>query len=238
MAYIYSPYTYEEVILSADYYSPTVGNNYYQPTVGNNYYSPVWSDTSEIIFSDAIHSPTSDIILTPNNYYNTKKPSIVTMTSPSYLSPDQPITTSVRFDYSQPLVGIYQDLNTDPYAIAQIVNYFHKLTLDKWLFGELIDIINYFKIDGKGNVDIITSMKSYESKAYKKYSVSDMEKIVDFIEKYFLSKRVIKKVLAKYVAESGTEWVKLPRNKYFIRQLVSNKIMKLIKQAFVEKAKN
>lgn len=234
-------------------YSPTYSPLTYD--VNDVYYTPVWSDTSDIIevvdtYYSPVYSPTKKMVsdtyygttysptnLVSDTYYGIKTPNVLSVTSPTILSPDQPITTSWNFNYSKPLYGVYQDLNTDPYTINQIVNYFHKLALDKWLFGELIDIINYFKIDSKGNVDLINSMKDYEAKAYKKYSVRDMEKIVDFIESYFLSKRIVKKVLSKYVAESGTQWVKLPKNRYFIRQLVSNKIMKLIKKSFAEKGR-
>ena len=184
------------------------------------------------------YSPSLSTSSVTSTYYSPTSDVIYSVTSPTYIDPTKPVITSIDYTYSTPLVGVYQDLNVDPYTIKQIVKYFHNLALDKWLFEDLVDIINYFKIDNNGRVDLINSMKDYDPARFQKYSTKDMEKIVDFIEKYFLSERVMKRILSRYVMETGTQWVKLPKSKYFIRQLISQKMMKLIKQAFLEKNKN
>jgi hypothetical protein len=47
----------------------------------------------------------------------------------------------------------------------------------------------------------------------------------------------MRKILHKYVRETGQQWVKLPKHTYFIRQMVGDKLRKLIRVAIDEKKK-
>src|SRR5438309_10192629 len=78
------------------------------------------------------------------------------------------------------------DLDKDPRVQKQMTNFFRYKTLDKWLYDDMLDILNYFKVDDKG-VRIIRSLDEYREDAVSKDSMSDIEKKVDYIEKYFLT---------------------------------------------------
>lgn len=172
---------------------------------------------------------TSDVYLSPT--------SVLSVFSPTILTPDRPIISTINLTYTEPLYGLYQDLSSDPDIQNKITKYLHKLALDKWLTSDLIDILNYFKVSDNGNVDLINNMNDYKPDNYKKYNSRQIEQIIDFIERYFLSENIMKRILKRYVDETDTKWTKLSKNTYFIRQAVSNKIMKLIRQAFDEKRK-
>jgi hypothetical protein len=206
-----------------------------------------YSTESSPLFSDSliINSNSSPIITeayyTPNNIntgltkqgdfiYSPVGPSQI-ITQQLYVDPFKPITSTIDYSYTKPLFGIYQDLNNDSYTVDRVTKYFHNLTLDKWLFNELSDILNYFVIDAKGYVDLVPSMSEYKSDNVNKFSKRDMERIVDFIEKFFLTLSVTRRTLDKFVKESNVRWVDLPHSKFFVRQVIGEKIMKLIRSA-------
>lgn len=168
-------------------------------------------------------------------------PNSVITTNTLYTNPFNPIVSTVNYTYNKPSFGLFQDiatfnipfqgLNADPLSINKITEYFYKLTLDKWLYEDLSDILNYFTIDSAGNPDLIKSFNDYKSDNSKNFTKKDKKKIIEFIETYFLTLSVTRRTLDKYVKESGSSWVSLPHTKFYIRQLIGEKIMKLIRSA-------
>src|SRR3990172_8348480 len=71
-----------------------------------------------------------------------------------------PYKTSLNLTYSRPIIGVYENLNADPNIHKRLVKYYYLKTIEKWLYEDLIDVLNYVAIkDGKA--DIIKSMKEY-----------------------------------------------------------------------------
>lgn len=226
---------------------PTNSNNYYNNSAYSDIiisplssptYSPVYSYNTP---SDFIYSPTSSPTFNfntglnkDNDYIYSPGPNAVVSTSSLFLNPYSPVATTVNYTYNKPNFSLFQGLNSDSYTIEKITKYFHDLALDNWLFEDLSDILNYFVISN-GEVDLIKSFNDYKADNSKNYSKSDKKKIIEFIEKYFLTLSVTQRALQKYVKESGAQWVHLPHSKYFVRQLIGEKIMKLIRTALSKK---
>jgi hypothetical protein len=236
MSYVFTPIS--EVVYSpisplyvtSDYspvYNPVVPNYQYNSLVSGapvyNYSSLVNTPINTSVFTPVYDSVVNTTVLTPT-LVNT---SLDNLYGPSYV-------TSVNLNYSKPLVSIYQDLNTDPRIHKRMIKYFQMKTLDKWLMNDLVDILNYFKINSNGAVDIINNINEY--KPNNSDSAANAEKKIDFIHKYFLTASVIDRLLDRYVKDYNIQWVHLPRNEYQIKKLIASKLMKLIKAAISSKS--
>lgn len=174
------------------------------------------------------------IILSPTSEISLVSPLLVTTITSTEQIPHTILPTSININYTKPTISIYKNLNADPRVHQRLVKYFYYKALDKWLYEDLIDILNYLKIRN-GKVDIINSMKEYDPLAVDKESDDDIRKKIDFIEKFFLSKRLMARIIHEYVKHTGTNWVDLPKNEYFIRQIVGNKLTRRIKRAIAER---
>lgn len=171
--------------------------------------------------SDLYVSPLSPLILTPDD--------------DTVLISRKPYVATLNLGYTRPLLGIHTDINGDPRVQRKIVKFFQMKTLDKWLFEELMDILNYFKIDNKGYVDVLGGFNEYKPSVVQQEIMQQLEKKVDFIEKYFLTSSVVHRILDRYTKENGVEWVHLPRHQHAIKQLIGDKLMSLIKTAISSK---
>jgi len=192
--------------------------------------------------NDLVISPISDYVVTPLdeivlNDYIVSDRMMSPVTPLEVITDTPPYVTSLNLTYSKPLLGVYENLNASPSVQKKIIRYFQSKTLDKWLLGDLIDTLNYFKINN-GKVDVIDSLDDYKPGIVHKESIEQLEKKIDFIENYFLTFSVMDRLLRMYVRESGIQWVKLPRqNEFFVKQLVEDKLKKLIMIAIAEKRK-
>ena len=182
-------------------------------------YSPLGTTYSPL---GTTYSPTYS-----SNLLNT--PSVIAFDAIDTLS--SPIIPSLTYGYNQPItVSYYSNLNADPRVHARITKNLYYQLLDKWLYGDLVDVLNYFRVkDGK--VVLISSMKDYNSSAVEKDTIDSLEKKIDYIQKHFFTIKDMKKLLNHYVSESGTNWYDLIKNPYFIKKEAKDVIMRSIKQA-------
>lgn len=134
--------------------------------------------------------------------------------------------TSINLNYSKPLIATYNDLNSDYDTHQTIIKYVRTKMLDKWLYHDFKDIFGYLKVhDGK-----VSLASSVDKKAYKKDSDKDLELKVDYIGNNFLTKKVVEKLMYKYIKESGSEWVKVPHAEYYVKQMLYHKLKKMLKE--------
>lgn len=227
-----------------------VGPAYYDPQydksidsvigVGPAYYDPLY-DTSVATGIDLLIKPYKSYakpIILSDDYYDTNS-DILVSTTDNYgttLSYKKrlPLITTWHPEYITPLLSTYPDFEANSIFRKKVTKYFLNLTFDKWLYGEMSDLLNYFKIDNNGYVTLIKDFSEYNPKASAKSSIQDMEKKVNFIEKYILNYDTMYRLLSRYVSESNVSWVNLPNNKYFVRKIIESKLEKLIKRAITE----
>lgn len=177
------------------------------------------------------------LLITPTDSISSFSPLLVTSTEEDRIpySP-YPYITSVNLDYTKPSVGVFENLNADPRIRKRIVKFFYYKILDNWLMDDLVDILNFFTIkDGK--VDLIDNISQYEPLGSYNESEEIKEKKIDFIEDFFLTKSFVSRVLDEYVNNTKTNWYELPKNSYFIKDIIAKKLTNRIKRALSEKAK-
>src|SRR3990172_7372417 len=156
------------------------------------------------VSSEIIYSPTSTgNIFTPASPFlpvDVISPFIpispLSPLSPLYpLSPLSPLTLS--FDYSRPLIGVYETIDTNPEVRKKMTDYFYDVIRDKWLLDELNDILNYF-VSKDGKISLISSFSGYSPTNISKDTDKIAEKKVEYIEEYFLTKHDVSAILSKF----------------------------------------
>lgn len=144
--------------------------------------------------------------------------------------PNIPLVSKVTVNYSKPTYTYYEDINYDPKVQRQLTSHYYYKTLDKWLYDDLLDVLNYF-VYSNGQISLIKNLSEYDPKRIHKESNEIVDKKVEYIEKNLLDKNYMHKILKKYVKETNTEWVYLPKNEFFLKQAIEKELIKRIKQS-------
>ena len=189
--------------------------------------SIVFTPTSPIVWTDSIVS-SDPVYLTD---------SIVSTVSP--LTPFTPIITTVptgpltlSFNYSKPLIGVYETIDTNPEVRKKMLDYYYDLIRDDWLLNELNDVLNYFTYkDGK--VSMIKNISEYSPNNIVKDTDAIANKKVEFLEKFFTEYDLLK-ILEKFTKETYTKFVDLPRQEFFLKQSIKEYIIRDIKKRMKE----
>jgi hypothetical protein len=146
---------------------------------------------------------------------------------------DSPYVTSIGYDmYGTPILGVYKNLNADPYVRSRMVDLFYHKTAEKWLEGDLSDVLNYFKVvDGKTR--LIKSFDEYNPVTFDKDSQSHREHKIDYIKDHFLTKEFVKKVLKEYVKDNDKNWYDLTKasNDMNVRNAIKDALIRRIKES-------
>lgn len=144
---------------------------------------------------------------------------------------DSPYVSSIGYDmYGTPVLGIYKNLNADPYIRSRMIDLYYHKTAEKWLEGDLLEVLNYFKIhDGKAH--LLKTLDQYSPVTADKDSSGDRDKKIALIKDLVLTKDFVKKVLKRYVNDSGQNWYDLTliANDYNIRGTMKDALIKEIK---------
>jgi len=220
--YVPNTYTYTQNVLNTpSLYSTTTSTS--TPT----YYYPTYSVTSDYTspYSQVTYSVTSSYNYDPytTTYYG--------------INTNSPLVPSINYSYSQPAAGFYENINMNPETQKKITKYVQMKALDKWLPGDMIDILNYFKVDSNGKVDVIDNLNDYRPIASTNDTKQILEKKIDFIEEFFLTPRIVRKILEKFIKKTGIEWIKIPKNSFYVKEVIANKLKNMIKESIEVKSK-
>jgi len=176
-------------------------------------------------------SPSSEQFVVSDNIVFSDN--IVSSVSPlSVMSPIFPISNgplTLSLEYSKPIIGVYETIDTNPEVRKKMLNYYYDLIRDDWLLDELNDVLNYFTYkDGK--VSMISNISEYNSNNIMKDTDSIAEKKVEYVAKNIFSKYSLMEVLNKFTKETDSKYVDLPKNNFFLKKVVEQYIIKEIKK--------
>ena len=192
---------------------------------------PVYSDTSVLV------TPTYNVPLSVTTPVFTN-----ISTEPDFISPGtvdvvgSPYVTTVDLTYSQPLIGIsetisYQKASTDPEITGNYVKHYYYKTVDKWLLDDISSLLNFFTVSGD-RVNLIKSMKDYNSSNSDKFTSADAHNVVNHISKNYFSKDNMANLLHKLMKRNiGLNWSDLPRHESTIKKLVKKYIRGKLEEA-------
>jgi hypothetical protein len=118
----------------------------------------------------------------------------------------------------------YSELNDDKSVIKAVTKYYYYKTIEKFLKSEMIDLLGYLQIDGD-NVKFIKNIKDHSDKLP---TTNDTDKKIIFLEKNFLTKRMIHDILKKYIKKNNTVWYKVQNNEQEFKNYLHNKLKEII----------
>lgn len=171
----------------------------------------------------------TDTITFSDNIISTVSP--LSVFSPIIVGPSTPLTIS--FEYSKPLIGVYETIDTNPEVRKKMLNYYYDLIRDKWLLDELNDVLNYF-IYKDGKVNMIKNISEYSSNNIMKDTDKTAEDKILFLEKNLFTKYNLMEILNKFTKETNSKWVDLPKNEFFLKQVIKEYIIREIKKKLKE----
>ncbi len=123
------------------------------------------------------------------------------------------------------------DLNSDKEIIQRIVHYYYNKAIDKWLYNDFDDLVEFFEVKG-GKVKLISN---YHHKNYtldKKY----YDAVLKFIENTLLTKKFVKKAIKEYVDLTMVNWYDMYYHSSALKELFLHKLKRRIKK-LIKRAK-
>lgn len=139
----------------------------------------------------------------------------------------------MNFDITIPSPFIYQrePLNYDSRYIDSVIDHLYFRLKEKWLYksSQFKDLLKYFVVtesNGKGRVRVRTNQPLMAPEDYSKYR----KYILRYIEKYFLSKKLVKKTLEKYVKRNRVNWFDLVNHSDLLKLVFAKQLKNVIKK--------
>jgi len=139
-------------------------------------------------------------------------------------SGDSVYIPSINLSYSEPVLSVYENLNSNSSVRDRIIKYVKFKTLDKWLYDDLNYLLGYLKVSGN------KVKKSKSKSSVKKDSDSTIDKKVDYIEDNILTNKFVYKVITKYIDETNTNWYNVPKNDYYVREAMEEALKKELRK--------
>ena len=178
-----------------------------------------------------VYSPSSIFMSPPSTilYPTSQAPFILTPSSPLLSLSDLFSLQLVNAGSSFTIIN--ESVNNNPETKYKMVKYFYYKTLDKWLFGELSNILNYFT-SSNGQIQMIKNMSEYKEATSENDDA--MKKKKEYIEKNVFSKHDMTKILLKVIKDNDVMWSDLPRREYLIKEAVKEWFRKKIRNSIQE----
>lgn len=175
------------------------------------------------------YSPILDILTISDE----KTPSI--LLSPYFLSTRMKnLKTTINLGYSEPLITMYEDIENDTQIIERLTKYFYYKTLDKWLYNEMVDVLNYFKINN-GKVTLIDNLDKYKLTNIDSDNNETANNKIKYIEDNILSEKMMNEIINKFINENGLTWTRILKKQYSLRKYIEEKLVQLIQKLIREK---
>lgn len=209
------------------------GNVFANPLSSDIFSVDLFTPTSVTQFvEDPYHKPKYSLPIITSEYTDTFSlvPLGIDKNAVFFNSLTNPVVSSVNFDYNNPMYVQYDNLNTQKHIQDKIIKYFRYKFLDKWIYGELLDILNYFKINSNGQIDILNNMKEYDVNRVQKDSKENIKRKINFVEDFFLTSKAVKKILERYMLKKKVTWIKLPKYEESVKKYMASELVKNIKK--------
>lgn len=128
-------------------------------------------------------------------------------------------------------------LNEDPKYQKRVSKHFLMKLTEKWLYKDpsFKSLLKYFKVEKKGDKGIVSLIDDPDKVSdTAKFSKEDRMYVYKYIEKYFITRRFIEKILRSFVNTTHIKWYDLFNNNDTIKDLFRHKLKKLIVSTIYE----
>jgi hypothetical protein len=177
--------------------------------------TPILTNSPAAAPSPAAASYTSPFVTLSDSY---------TPIIPSYASTIKPVGATIIIP--DPLLPLPLDFDVSRYPKVrkQIISFFRFKTLDRWIYEDMSELLNYLRVDN-GRVHFIEDLSDF-NRGPAMDDPETIEQKVNYIEQYLLTDDVMYRILDQFVRGTGINWVYLHRNEYFVREHIRNQLKK------------
>lgn len=129
-----------------------------------------------------------------------------------------------------PYYGEIDILNDDYQYQKTVIEHFYIKLKEKWLYRDpnFRSLLKYFNVEKSGDKGTVSLIQDPDKTSDSPLNKEFKNHIFRYIEKYFVSRHYIDKVLRQYVATTKTKWYDLFHNNDSIKELFAHKLKKLI----------
>jgi hypothetical protein len=137
---------------------------------------------------------------------------------------------------TNPYYGDIDPLNNDPKYQKHVIDHFYVRLTEKWLYKDPIfkSLLKYFKVEKKGDEAKVSLVPNMDSVSKSNVDEKDRKYVYRYIEKVFITKKFVAKVLKQYVGVTHIKWYDLFYNTDTIKDLFVHKLKKLIVSTIYE----
>lgn len=132
--------------------------------------------------------------------------------------------------FINPYYGEVDPLNEDPVYQKSVIDNFYLRLKEKWLYKDpnFRKLLKYFVVEENGDNGTITLVSDPDKAAKNDLTEKYRNHVLRYIEKYFVTKKFVKKTLKQYVNSSHIKWYDLFHNIDSVKELLAHKLKKLI----------
>uniref|UniRef100_A0A6C0CCP6 Uncharacterized protein n=1 Tax=viral metagenome TaxID=1070528 RepID=A0A6C0CCP6_9ZZZZ len=141
--------------------------------------------------------------------------------------------------FTNPFYSEVDLLNDDRMYQARVIDHFYTRLTEKWLYKKPIyrKLLKYFQVKKSGDEGKVQLISDPDNVSKSNISSEDSKYVFKYIEKYFVSRRFVEKVLREYVATTRIKWYDLFNNSDTLVDLLAHKLKKLIISTIYEAQK-
>lgn len=122
-------------------------------------------------------------------------------------------------------------LNNDPKYQNRVIDNIHLRLTEKWLYKDsiYISLLKYFNIKFENNKGVVEPVSDPDT-AKLTIKPEYYKQVFKYIEKIFINKKFVEKILREYVKTTKIKWYDLFNNISTIKDLFAHKLKKNIKK--------
>ncbi|XWV26171.1 hypothetical protein QJ857_gp0907 [Tupanvirus soda lake] len=132
--------------------------------------------------------------------------------------------------YINPFYGEVDPLNNDPKYQKRVIDHFYLRLTEKWLYKDptFRKLLKYFRIERSADEAKVSLVSNIDDVSSANVDDKDRKYVYRYIEKVFITKRFVEKVLKQYVKTTRIKWYDLFHNTDILKELFAHKLKKLI----------
>ena len=127
-------------------------------------------------------------------------------------------------------------LNEDPMYREKVIENIYVRLNEKWLYSHssFRSLYKYFNLEKSGSKGTVSLIADPDKVSEKTVSDADGKFIIQYIEKYFATKKFVSKVLKEYVNTTHVKWYDIFNNTSTLKDLFVHKLKKQIVNTIYE----
>lgn len=121
-------------------------------------------------------------------------------------------------------------LNDDPRYRKHVVDHIYTRLSEKWLFKHPIynSLLKYFTVERSGEEIKVKPVSTIEQAKSSNVSKADRRYVLRYIDRVFVTRRFVRRILKEYVGTTHIKWYDLYHNTNTLKDLFAHKLKKLI----------